>query len=102
MEIKFRAKRLAFNQIVESVATTDTIDEIWMTAADGQKFCCDPKTLEIVIDGQAVKVAKIKELLEMKSKMAELIGIDDSELPDGNMVDLLIELINNMDGDDND
>ena len=98
MGIKLRAQRILNGGVVEQdISTTIVIGD-----PSGIQFRCESETLEIVIDGQAVKVAKIKELLEMKSRMAELIGIDNSELSDGDVVDLLIELINNIGGEDND
>ena len=94
MEIKFRAKRAAFNMIV----TTPPLivdDEFLLQDKKGIHRNCDGNTLEIVIDGQAVKVAEIKKLMKLRAEIRYLIELVTSDRNDADVVSDLIKLITN-------
>ena len=93
-EIRFRAKRAAFNM---TVTTPPLIvnDEFLMKDKKGIHRNCDGNTLELVIDGQAVKVAEIKKLMILKAAISHLIELANGDRNDADVVSDLIKLIIN-------
>lgn len=101
MEIKFRAKRAAFNT---TVTTPPLIvdDEFMMQDEKRHYQNCDGNTLEIVIDGQAVKVVEIKKLMILRSEINYLIELVTSDRDDADVVRDIIRFMNNLEDKDND
>lgn len=90
MEIKFRAQRIFNNMPVEQ----DMNQFPELKSADGRVNEIYPNTLEIVIDGQAVKVAKIKELLAMRLKIKSVIDLYYDEWSNDEIAESIMKIIN--------
>lgn len=91
MEIKLRALSTFNNQSVEQNISSDLV----LGSTSGIQCRCDPATLELVIDGQAVKVAKIKELMVLKAAICHLIELANGDRNGADVVSDLIKLIIN-------
>ena len=101
MEIRFRAKRAAFNM---TVTTPPLIvdNEFMLQDKKGIHRNCDGNTLEIVIDGQAVKVAEIKKLMKLRAEIRYLIELVTSDRNDADVVRDIIKFMNKLEEKPND
>ena len=101
MEIKFRAKRAAFNM---TVTTPPLIvdDEFMMQDKKGVYRNCDGNTFEIVIDGQAIKAVEIKKLMILRAEIRYLIELVTSDRNDADVVRDIINFMNNLEDKSND
>ena len=93
MEIRFRAQRQSNGAQIERKFNNPNY---------GFKYHCDPQTLEIVIDGQAVKVAKIRELLAMRLKIKSVIDLYYDDWSNDEIAESITKILNNIDGESND
>ena len=91
MEIKLRAKS-TFNS--ETVEHNITSDGLILGRSSGIQYRCDPQTLEIVIDGQAVRVATIKYLLAMRLKIKSVIDLYYDEWSNDEIAESIMKIIN--------
>ena len=101
MEIRFRAKRAAFNMIV----TTPPLivnDEFLLQDKKGIHRNCDGNTLELIIDGEAVKVVEIKKLMILRSEINLLINLFNTPCNDGTIQKQIIEKLHELEDKPND
>ena len=101
MEIRFRAQRAAFNM---TVTTPPLIveDEFMMQDGSGVYQNCDGNTLEIVIDGEAVKAAEIKKLMRLKAEINHVINLFKTPCNDGTIQKQIIEKLHELEDKNND
>lgn len=92
MEIKLRAQRILNGGVVEQdISTTMVIGN-----QSGIQYRCESATLEIVIDGQAVKVAKIRELLTMRLKIKSVIDLYYDDWSNDEIAESITKILNNI------
>ena len=97
MEIKLRALSTFNKQAVEQNISNDLV----LGSTSGIQCRCDPATLEIVIDGQAVKVAKIRELLRLAEEIKNYLDLYYTHWNINDAINELNKLINNLEDKDN-
>ena len=101
MEIRFRAKRAAFNM---TVTTPPLIvdDEFLLQDKKGIHRNCDGNTLEIVIDDEAVKVDEIKKMMKLKAEINHVINLFNTPCNDGTIQKQIIEKLHELEDKLND
>ena len=92
MEIKFRALSTFNKQSVEQNISSDLV----LGSTSGIQCRCDPATLEIVIDGQAIKAVEIKKLMILRAEIRYLIELVTSDRNDADVVRDIIKFMNKL------